>query len=61
MIFAGKRPNNLGVRDGKLTSCPSSPNCVSSQNPDAQHKIDPLTYNSTPGEAIADLKRATEG
>ena len=26
---AGERPHNLGVRDGALAPCPSSPNCVS--------------------------------
>lgn len=56
MIFAGKRPENLGVRDGKLASCPNSPNCVSSQSLDDLHKIAPLTYNSTPEKALADLK-----
>ena len=56
MIFAGKRPNNLGVRDGKLASCPNSPNCVSSQSTDAVHQIAPLTFNTTPEQAIANLK-----
>ncbi|RUR74662.1 DUF1499 domain-containing protein [Chlorogloeopsis fritschii PCC 9212] len=56
MIFAGKRPNSLGVRDGKLASCPKSPNCVSSQSTDAVHKITPLTYTSTPEQALADIK-----
>jgi uncharacterized protein (DUF1499 family) len=56
MIFAGKRPENLGVRDGKLASCPNSPNCVSSQSLDDLHKIAPLTYNSPPEKALADLK-----
>ena len=56
MIFAGKRPENLGVRDGKLASCPNSPNCVSSQSLDDLHKIVPLTYNSTREKALADLK-----
>jgi uncharacterized protein (DUF1499 family) len=56
MIFAGKRPENLGVRDGKLASCPNSPNCVSSQSLDDLHKIAPLTYNSTREKALSDLK-----
>lgn len=56
MIFAGKRPNNLGVRDGKLGVCPNSPNCVSSQNTDAVHQIAPLTFNTSPEQAIANLK-----
>lgn len=57
MIFAGKRPNHLGVRDGQLTPCPNTPNCVCSQSSDAVHKIEPLTYNSTPEQAFAELKR----
>jgi uncharacterized protein (DUF1499 family) len=56
MIFAGKRPSNLGVRDGKLAACPNSPNCVSSQSTDAVHQIAPLTFNTTPEQAIANLK-----
>lgn len=56
MIFAGKRPNNLGVKSGKLAPCPNSPNCVSSQSSDVGHSIAPLTYKSTPEQAIAKLK-----
>ncbi|MCC5649986.1 DUF1499 domain-containing protein [Nostoc sp. XA013] len=56
MVFAGKRPNNLGISNGKLAPCPNSPNCVSSQSTDAIHKIAPLTFTSTPEEAIANLK-----
>ena len=62
MIFSGKRPDNLGVTDGKLAACPSSPNCVSSQSPssDATHFIQPLSYSSTPEKALADLKAVIE-
>ncbi|QLE55695.1 DUF1499 domain-containing protein [Nostoc sp. TCL26-01] len=56
MVFAGKRPNNLGVRDGKLAACPNSPNCVSSQSADTVHQIAPLTFSLTPQQAIANLK-----
>ncbi|MBD2728941.1 DUF1499 domain-containing protein [Nostoc sp. FACHB-892] len=56
MVFAGKRPNNLGISNGKLAPCPNSPNCVSSQSTDETHKIAPLTFTSTPEEAIANLK-----
>ncbi|MBD2297415.1 DUF1499 domain-containing protein [Nostoc sp. FACHB-190] len=56
MIFAGKRPNNLGVNNGRLAACPNSPNCVSSQSTDAIHQIAPLTFNTSPEEAIANLK-----
>ncbi len=58
MIFAGKRPNNLGVRDRQLAPCPNSPNCVSSQTTDTDtvHYIAPLSYSSTPEQALADIK-----
>jgi hypothetical protein len=32
--FSGTRPSNLGVKDGKLGACPTSPNCVNSQADD---------------------------
>ena len=55
-MFAGKQPTNLGVQSGQLAPCPSTPNCVSSQSQNAQNKIEPLTYNSSSAEAIANLK-----
>ncbi|WP_193196150.1 DUF1499 domain-containing protein [Nostoc sp. MG11] len=55
MVFAGKRPSNLGVNNGKLAPCPNSPNCVSSQSSDATHQIAPL-ITSNPESAIATLK-----
>ncbi|BAU44761.1 hypothetical protein O77CONTIG1_04606 [Leptolyngbya sp. O-77] len=56
--FSGSRPTNLGVKDGKLTACPGSPNCVNSQalGSDAEHYIAPLSYSGSPAEAIARLK-----
>jgi uncharacterized protein (DUF1499 family) len=56
MIFAGKRPNNLGVNDGKLAPCPSSPNCVCSQASDSLHQIAPLSFTSPPEPAFSQLK-----
>lgn len=57
-VFSGKRPDNLGVKDGQLAGCPESPNCVCSHltQVDKVHSIDPITYNSTPAEALAKLK-----
>ena len=54
--FAGKRPNNLGVSDGKLTPCPGTPNCVNSQSDDPQSKIEPL-----PSVSIPELQKVIEG
>lgn len=59
-MFAGKRPTNIGIESGKLAPCPGTPNCVNSQSQDALHKIEPLTYNSTPQQAIANLKTAIQ-
>lgn len=53
--FAGKRPNNLGLKDGKLASCPNTPNCVNSQSQDPKSTIDPL-----PPVAIDELKKVIE-
>ena len=53
---SGTRPTNIGVTNGKLLACPNSPNCVSSQSTDAEHKIAPLTYTGDSAKALADLK-----
>jgi uncharacterized protein (DUF1499 family) len=37
-------PGNLGVDNGKLKPCPDSPNCVSSQATDEEHKAEPLRF-----------------
>ncbi|MDY6783307.1 MAG: DUF1499 domain-containing protein [Cyanobacteriota bacterium] len=54
-MFAGKRPTQLGVKNGKLASCPGTPNCVNSQSNNPQSKIAPL-----PPVAIAQLKQTIE-
>jgi uncharacterized protein (DUF1499 family) len=59
-MFAGTRPSNIGVQAGKLAPCPNSPNCVSSQSQDTEHKIEPLAYNGTVTEAMAKLKQVIE-
>ena len=59
-LLAGTRPANLGVRAGQLALCPSTPNCVSSQSDNATHKIEPFTYESSPQEAIGNLKTALQ-
>lgn len=47
----------LGVHDGKLSGCPDSPNCVSTESTDDKHSIAPLTFVSPPGDALDCLKR----
>ena len=53
----GVRPVNLGIKDGKLAPCPSSPNCVSSQSTDREHVVEPLSFLGTVTEAHAGIKR----
>ena len=49
------RPANIGTHDGKLAPCPSSPNCVSSQSSDDDHRIAPLTYSGRAADAMKKL------
>lgn len=37
--------SDLGVNNGHLAACPASPNCVVSQDGDAKHAIDPISYH----------------
>lgn len=55
-MFAGKRPNNLGARNGRLAPCPTKPNCVSSQSDSRLHRIKPLAFSDEPAQAMARLK-----
>ncbi len=54
---SGTVPDNLGVRDGRLSACPDSPNCVSSQAQpeDEKHFIEPLTYTGPKADAMKRL------
>ena len=62
-MFAGKRPSNLGVTDGRLAAPKRSPNCVSSQaDPaDAEHYIAPIKFSGSPLEAMTALRRTVDG
>lgn len=57
-MFSWRRPDNLGVRDGKLAPPKRTPNCVSSQaDPaDAEHYVAPLAFSGNFG----DVRRAVE-
>lgn len=47
-------PPPVGLIDGKLRACPSSPNCVCSQDADTEHSIPALKYS---GDAMAAWER----
>lgn len=56
-VFAGTRPTHLGVKDGQLTPCPNSPNCVVSQGAqDKEHAVDPIAYSGSQADALNRLK-----
>ena len=48
---AGARPDDLGVTEGRLAPCPSSPNCVSSSASDDEHAIEGFYLSSAPAQA----------
>ena len=62
-MFAGTRPDYLGVKDGKLPRIKRTPNNVSSQaDPsDAEHYIEPIRFKGTATEAMAAVRKAVEG
>ncbi|MGB0204976.1 MAG: DUF1499 domain-containing protein [Neptuniibacter sp.] len=45
----------LGLENGQLQPCPSSPNCVCSQVEDKAHFIEPIQVAASAGEAKAKL------
>ena len=58
-ILSGKRPSDLGVRNGNLKAAPTSPNAVSSQATDA-HQIAPLAFKGAQAQAMKALKMIVE-
>ena len=45
--FSAPRPDNLGLKNNLLLSCPNSPNCVLSQASNPKHQIHPIHYTSS--------------
>ena len=57
---AGDRPAGLGPQQDGLAPCPSTPNCVSSQADDADHRVEPLRFEGAPETALRRLERIIE-
>ena len=57
---SGTRPNNLGVKDSRLVPCPSTPNCVSSDDPDGVHFIAAIHLSVPASDAWRRLRSAIE-
>jgi uncharacterized protein (DUF1499 family) len=62
-VFSWKRPDNLGVKDGRLARPKSTPNCVSSQADaaDAEHYIAPIPFKGDVPAAMSAVRKAVEG
>jgi uncharacterized protein (DUF1499 family) len=61
-LFAGTPPTNIGVNNGRLAACPSTPNCVNSQAPasNAQYAIAPLQFSGDLPTSMAKLTQIVQ-
>ena len=50
----------MSSEPGRLAPCPSSPNCVSSEAPDARHHVDPIAFTGAPAQAMRRLRAVIE-
>lgn len=53
--IASPLPDNLGVNDGKLAPCPETPNCVSTQANDPEHRLEPIPFTAPVNEVRSTL------
>jgi len=62
-MFSWKRPDNLGVKGGRLAPPRHTPNSVSSQADaaDAEHYIAPIPFEGDVPAAMAAVRKAIEG
>ena len=51
LACAGPLPDDLGLRDGRLAACPTSPNCVSTEARDDGHRTDAFLLAMPAGAA----------
>jgi uncharacterized protein (DUF1499 family) len=49
------------VHSGRLSACPGSPNCVSSQSEEPRSQIDPILFRGDPTKAMEKLRQVIEG
>ncbi len=57
---SGTRPANMGIKDGRLAPCPSTPNCVSSDATDSAHAIAAFQLVAPPADGWRALRAALE-
>ena len=58
---SGTRPTNLGVKDSRFAACPSTPNCVSSDDAAAAHLVPPFQLLRPAGDAWRAASAAVAG
>ena len=56
MSLFSRKPSKLGAVDGRLSPCPASPNCVSTQATDEEHRMEPIMFTGTSDEALQRVK-----
>lgn len=57
---AAPAPASVGVVNDQLSACPDTPNCVSSQATDAEHKIEAISYSGDAAAAQARMRQVLE-
>jgi uncharacterized protein (DUF1499 family) len=57
----GTRPADVGEVAGALRACPPSPNCVSSDASDADHRVAPIAVVGPPERAFEEARRVVAG
>lgn len=60
LACAGRAPEGLGLREGRLAPCPSSPNCVSSEATDPGHRVEAFVVEGEMEPAWSGLRRWLE-
>jgi len=63
-VMSQKMPDNLGLKDGQLTPCPDSPNCVCSESHtenDGEHYIQATQGNKTTWDKLKKILIAQGG
>ncbi len=56
LSLTSRRPDNLGLHDGQLAECPSTPNCVSTTATPESQRMDPIRFEGTADEARVRLR-----
>ena len=56
MSASSSRPEDLGIADGRLSPCPETPNCISTQAADDEHRMEPVPFVGSAQAKIGQLK-----